>query len=80
MHVVLRIDFCSCGTGYFLSEILICMRSLGLISVVDSLIESKTFIECLMLKESCALQWLRAWTLGPDCLDSKPASATYLAG
>ena len=45
MRIVLRIDFCSHGTGFFLPEILICVRSLGLISVVDSLTESKTFIE-----------------------------------
>jgi len=50
----------------FLSEILICMKTVDLISVVDALIASNAFTECPVLKEKLYDKWLRAfWDFGP---------------
>lgn len=50
---------------FFLSEILMCVRSLDLISVVDLLIETKTFIDCLMLKEKLCVSMAKSVDSGP---------------
>lgn len=49
---------------FFLSEILICV-SLDLISVVDALIESKTFTGCIMLKEKLCVIMTKSMDSGP---------------
>lgn len=49
---------------FFLSEILICV-SLDLISVVDALIESKTFTGCVMLREKLCVIMTKSMDSGP---------------
>lgn len=64
--VVLTIDFYSCGgAGLFTSETLICVRSLELISMVDSLIASAAFMECLMPEERLHGMMVKSMDSGP---------------